>query len=624
MFDNALFALTSICNFICLVVSLWLGFYIVTRSPRSKVSWLASATLWALSGTFLNTLINIHTPPGISSLPWWQGWTISIAVPFWFHLSVSLLPDEVAKKRRPLVILIYLLTLNFIAMEVYTPWVFADMDIKSSIYYSAQRPGLLYPLFGLYLIVIPSLSFHNLWLSWKQVNRTPIQRQFAILLQATSLAIFSGIYATLSTWLGLEAPTLISTLSLGAGVALLGYGVARWNALIEGRVVILDFFYTSLVIGLITGAYLIAAWVSNLIFNVPFIAFVFILILAIASHSLYDWVRTYLDRIFYSRQKYRELRANLRDLARSTTSDHNIQERLQVILQTLCQSLDVSRGFMALQEGESFIVFADWEMDLIGKSIELDVLTKDEITHLSPPNEILGLPGFALIVPLHASGGQIGAIVLSQRVSSGSYSEDDTYLLEDMADTIASVAHIARLQERSVQQIDALLKEVRDREQELQGSMQEALTTGLEPSILGGQSERETISLVEDALRHLHDFTYLGEHSLAHLRIIDSHLDTHEGAFITHIDRGRVLQEVMITAIDKLKPSYPKPSPPTREWHQYVILHDCYVEGKLTREVMNELYISEGTFNRSRRRAVRGLTRALSEMEREVQRRRQI
>jgi len=624
MFDNALSALTSIFNFICLVVSLWLGFYIVTRSPRSRVSWLASATLWSLSGTFLNTLINIHAPLGMSSLPWWRGWTISIAVPFWFHLSVSLLPDKVAKRRRPLVILIYLLTLNFIAMEVYTPWVFADMDIKSSIYYSAQQPGLLYPLFGLYLIIIPSLSFHNLWLGWKQVNRTPIQRQFAILLQATCLAIFSGIYATLSTWLGLDAPTLFSTLSLGAGVALLGYGVARWNALIEGRVIVLDFFYTSLVIGLITGAYLLAAWVSNLIFSVPLIAFVFILILAIASHSLYDWVRTYLDRIFYSRQKYRELRANLRDLARSTTSDHNIQERLQVILQTLCQSLDVNRGFIALQEGESFIVFADWKMDLIGKSIESDILSMEEITHLSPPTVIMGFTDLALIVPLHAGGGQIGAVVLSQRTTGIGYTEDDTYLLEDLADTIASVVHIARLQERSVQQIDTLLIEVREREQELQGSMREVLSAGSEPSILRGQSESETISLVEDALRHLHDYPYLGDHSLAQLRIIDSHLDTHKGTFITHIDRGRVLQEVMITAIDKLKPSYPKPSPPTREWHQYVILHDCYAEGKLTREVMNELYISEGTFNRSRRRAVRGLTRALSEMESEVQRRKQI
>ena len=54
--ESSLFTLTSIFTFICLALSMWLGFYIVTRSPRSRISWLASATLWSLSGSFLNTL----------------------------------------------------------------------------------------------------------------------------------------------------------------------------------------------------------------------------------------------------------------------------------------------------------------------------------------------------------------------------------------------------------------------------------------------------------------------------------------------------------------------------------------------------------------------------------------
>ena len=40
---------------------------------------------------------------------------------------------------------------------------------------------------------------------------------------------------------------------------------------------------------------------------------------------------------------------------------------------------------------------------------------------------------------------------------------------------------------------------------------------------------------------------------------------------------------------------------------------------RLKRDMMSALYISEGTFNRARRRAVRGVTRALAEMERETQ-----
>ena len=622
MLDGLLFGSTSTINFVCLTVSLWLGFYIVTRSPRSRVSWLASATLWSLCGYFLTSFTYVQDLPGEGTLPWWWGWGVVIAVPFWFQLSVFLLPGKPAKQQRPLIILIYLLALNFVAMEAYTPWVLIGATAKPFIYNSAQRPGPLYPLFGLFLVTVPALSLYNLQLSWRQAKSPPIQRQLATLLWATSLAIFSGIYTSLSVWLGLDTPVSINSLSLGLGVALLGYGVARYNALIEGRTIGLDFIYTSLAIGLVIGAYLFAAFISDLVFDVPFMAFIFVILLAIASHSLYDWARTYLDRLFY-RQRYRELRANLRDFAHTTTPDHDIRDRLQVILQNLCQSLDVSKGFIALREGEGFLVTANWKVDL-GQSIASDMLATDEIAVLSPPVESLGLTDIALIVPLHAGGHQMGAIVLDHRTTGVSYTEDDLDLLEDLADTVASVVHTVRLQERSVHQINNLLREVREREQELQGRMRQALAAEARPPLLEGQSEREAISLIEDALRHLHDYPYLGEHKLAQLRIIESYLDVQEGAFVTHLERGKALQEVLIAALEKLKPPGPQPSPPTREWHQYVILHDCYVLGELNRDVMSALYISQGTFNRARRRAVRGVTRALAEMEREIQRSSQV
>jgi hypothetical protein len=621
MLDKLLFASTSVINFVCLTVSLWLSFYIITRSPRSRVSWLASATLWSLCGYFLNNLTYTRgAAEGI--LPWWWAWGVVIAAPLWFHLSLSLLPGKPAKKQHLLVILLYLLALNFVAMEAYTPWVFVGTTTKPPIYNSAQSPGPLYPLLGLYLVTVPALSLYNLRLGWRQAKSLPIQRQFATLLWATSLAILSAIATTLSTWLGLDTPTLIGNLSLGVGVALLGYGIARYNALIEGRVIGLDFIYTLLAIGLVVGAYLLAAFISNLVFDVPFIAFIFIIMLAIVSHSLYDWARTYLDRLFY-RQQYRELRANLRDFAHTTTPHHDVQDRLQIILHNLCQSLQVSSGFIALQEREGFVATANWRVD-VGHSIPADALATDEITVLSPPLESLGLAdtSMALIAPLHAGGQQLGAIVLGQRTTGVSYTEDDLALLEDLADTVASVVHTVRLQKQSLQQMESLLKEIREREQELQGRMREALAAETKPPVLERQSETEAISLVEDALRHLHDYPYLGEHTFAQLRIVESHLNVQESAFVTHLDRGKALQEMLIAAIKKLKPPGPQLSPPTREWHQYIILHDCYVLGKLNRDVMSALYISEGTFSRARRRAVRGVTRALAEMEKETQRRR--
>jgi hypothetical protein len=76
--------------------------------------------------------------------------------------------------------------------------------------------------------------------------------------------------------------------------------------------------------------------------------------------------------------------------------------------------------------------------------------------------------------------------------------------------------------------------------------------------------------------------------------------------------------------MNKLRPPGPEPSSqaiPPREWTQFIILHDAYVMGELNRDIMGKLYISEGTFNRTRRRAVRGVAKALEEMERETKER---
>ena len=626
--ESFLFTLTSIVNFICLALSLWLGFYIVTRSPRSRISWLASATLWSLSGSFLNTLTYINISPEQATLPWWWGWSAALAAPFWFHLSASFLPGRLARKQRPLVILVYLLTLNFVAMEAYTPWVFAGATIKPLIYHSAQRPGPLFPLFGLSLIAASALSLYNLYLSWKRARSPTIRQQLTTLLWATSLALLSAAYANLSIWLGLNTLTLISTVGLGVGMALLGYGVARYNALIEGRAIGLDFLYTFLAISLVTSFYLLATFISYVVYGVPFIAFIFIIMLATVSHSLYDWARTYLDRLFYRRQ-YREVRANLRDFAREAAPGHDLPGQLQVIIQALCRSLGTGKGFIALQEAEGFAIVAAHPTDLRGAGIAIEAacpelvegLATEEMTSLSPPISSPRLEGMALLVPMHYGGEQIGAVVLGPKKTGIDYTEDDFDLLEDLAERVAGAVYSVRLQEKSVRQIDALVTEFRERERELRLRMQEVLES--EPPILEGVDEREVISLVEDALRHLYDYPYLGEHRLAQLRIVESYLDVQEGAFVTHLDRGKALQDVLTTALEKLKPPDPQPSPPPREWHQYVILYDSYVLGKRNRDIMSRLYIGEGTFNRARRRAIRGVARALEEMEREAQRRSQ-
>jgi hypothetical protein len=103
---------------------------------------------------------------------------------------------------------------------------------------------------------------------------------------------------------------------------------------------------------------------------------------------------------------------------------------------------------------------------------------------------------------------------------------------------------------------------------------------------------------------------------LVQLNVIGDYLQVDRATAVTHLDLAKALHQLLTVCIEKLKPLTSMPSPPSKEWHQYVILHECYVEGALNRAVMGMLYIGEGTFHRARRKAVKAITRVLAEMER--------
>ena len=66
-----LYTFTVIVNLVALAVAIWLGIYIVTRSPRSQIAWLAGLALWSIAGYFLNVLLALNPPPSPALMPLW-------------------------------------------------------------------------------------------------------------------------------------------------------------------------------------------------------------------------------------------------------------------------------------------------------------------------------------------------------------------------------------------------------------------------------------------------------------------------------------------------------------------------------------------------------------------------
>jgi len=119
--------------------------------------------------------------------------------------------------------------------------------------------------------------------------------------------------------------------------------------------------------------------------------------------------------------------------------------------------------------------------------------------------------------------------------------------------------------------------------------------------------------MVEEALRNMFDYAFLADSSLADLGLVQYRLPRDS---VTHLERGKVVHEVLVESLNKLNPgTVIKRDPPPREWYPYTILKEAYMDGVSNRDIMMHLYISEGTFNRTRRAALRSVARTLEEME---------
>lgn len=125
------------------------------------------------------------------------------------------------------------------------------------------------------------------------------------------------------------------------------------------------------------------------------------------------------------------------------------------------------------------------------------------------------------------------------------------------------------------------------------------------------------VRAVESALKRLYDPVFLCEHPLARMNLVMRRFGAEQTA-VTCLKRANRVRELLAETIAQLRPAGPAPARscvPRREWHAYLILHHAYVEGENNYAIMNWLQISEGTFNRTRRRALQTVAHVLMELE---------
>ena len=577
-----LFTFTSTIDYLGFSIALWLAFYLLARGFPSRITLRTVVVILALAIFFLSAAINLHMRfLGATSI---RAILLVIALSAWHDLTNKLLPWKTQKNTRWLVYLVYFFGLLTIVLLFGTRNAFVD-ETSNVFYVGRMNLGPIYAIYGVFQI-IASLAILN---SFRLGAKYGVGNQNRFFFIASILAVSTVGYGVFALAITPPMPRLIQDTLIFSSIILLGISTARYQTFIERRTTLQDFPISLLAVFSLSAIFALLAWLWS---SSPVIV-ILITALAILTHAFYDLVREFLDRQRYKSDS--EFHRQLRQLEHNDREDFSFQDRLMKGLILLCEVIRANGGFIAVKEDEQFVVTVTHRSIRIGTEIPASDVVGDDIQQPRTHQ----LKNINWIAPALESGEQVAIIGIRHPKTRNEYSTDDIDLLAEVADRIGSLVRLKSHRTTDSIQLGEIVPDFRSHAANLDSESDELIST------LVTNPDPEFVKLVEEGLRNLSDYVTLGQSSLVKYLNVKGE---------TQLECGKMVHYQLIHAIEMLKPEEQRPPEPLpRKWYNYVVLHDAYVEDVPNREIMARLYVSEGTFNRSRRNALRGVARFLFE-----------
>jgi len=577
-----LFEITLLIDLIAMATTLWGAFYLLARGFPSWITLRAVIVLLLLSMFFLGAYNNLfHQVVGTAA---WRAVLLILGLGTWYSLTYRLMSPRGRERLRWVEVGVYVLGAVTATLLLVTRNSFVD-EQGNMLYVAHMGVGPPYVLYGIFQFVIALGILYNLLTD----NKIGLTRQGKYFLAASLFPAAAVVFGVVGLAVTPQMPRVIPDLLIFSGVFLLGISVARHQTLVERRTTIQDLPISALtVLGLAAiYAFLALRW------GLPLEMIGAVVALAVLTHSFYDLAREFLERRRIRRES--AFRRQLRQLENENPSGEALQIHLQEGLDLLCKALDASGGMIAVQRGDNFMVIASRDSIAPGYELSPALVACEDV---SRPNADQ-LPDIAWIAPTFEAKAQTGVIGIGPPKAKLNYSSSDLDLLGEVADQLSTVISLSNLQPQKKDQIRQLVAESQANTNELNSIADEVRET------IASNPDPELVKIVEEGLRRFSDYIALGQSPLADWAGITAE---------SHIERGKQLQKFLADAIESFRPAGTRPHEPLpRVWYSYVVLYDAYVEGVTNREIMARLYISEGTFHRTRRNAIRGLARLLTE-----------
>ncbi len=609
-----LLTISIVVELVALLMAIWLGIYLVTRSVRKAEAWLAALTAWSLGGLFINNLFSLVPPSMPSQLhpwlnlgllfwprgileqdpaAWLQGWTATPASVFWFHATMVMRPGKMNAGRRLAVAGAYLVAAGGVAIQVLLPETYKTVS-GDPLFLNSLHGSWLYGLYLSVMLLFCALSVRNLLLLARDEPRDHPQRKLRLLIAVTTIAGLSGPVGMAAAFLNIPVPMFSIALLVAAGLLLTSYDVARYNALMEHRVFLKDFSFSAFSVGSAILLCLAVVWTFDRAYELPPFLYITTSGLAVVLFSLVDAARQKFDFRHFQKEN-RLQRERLRSLAHPS-GENEILNNLSRALVSICAPLQACYAILLKREAGEYKPIAGYRWEQPPVNLPLRCGDVDDLSVLKPGALPAPLENAAVLLPVYFSDRQVGALVLGEAEHGSAYSPIDLENLMDCNDYLAGrLEHLILFEQSQELLNDTLLAAA-------------ALPSELSPSI--------STAIVELGLRRIHDYAQLSELPLANLNLVRQRLTSKP----THLEVGEAVHTLLSEALEKLHPG-DRAEPvrvggvPRRDWYPHIILREAYLNGTSNREIMAQLYISEGTFNRTRRSAIRSIARLLQEME---------
>ena len=141
----------------------------------------------------------------------------------------------------------------------------------------------------------------------------------------------------------------------------------------------------------------------------------------VITHSLHDVANGFVDGLLERAGLSRLTRGHLlrREMLlrvqREKENRDTLRQRLAVLLEELCREVATNRGFVALLDGDGFLVQATYGVQFQSPKIALPGLKYEGITTIPYDGQVGELKGIGVVVPLHSRDRDAGIIALGEK-----------------------------------------------------------------------------------------------------------------------------------------------------------------------------------------------------------------